>query len=52
MSTNNTSDSDETCNEDLQNCENKADISDWKYIVVIVVVSIFVLIAFIILVIC
>ena len=52
MSTNNTTDSDETCNEDLQNCENKAAISDWKYIVVIVVVSIFVLIAFIILVIC
>ena len=52
MSTNNTTDSDETCNEDLQNCENKATIYDWKYIVVIVVVSIFVLIAFIILVIC
>ena len=52
MSTNNTTDSDKTCNEDLQNCENKATISDWKYIVVIVVVSIFVLIAFIILIIC
>ena len=51
MITNNTTDIEEICDEDLQNCENKAPISG-GIIALIVVISIFVLITCIILVIC